>query len=448
MNKKISIYLLFLTIFSTLISCSDWLTVQPKEVLSEDEMFETKSGFYDALYGVYSNLKENYGHNGGLMTTTIEHLAAQWEVAPNSTQEHLRNHNYSEAGQQPFARIFENQYKLLVNVNNILKYLEIQGFLIEDDYKLIKGECLALRAWLHFDLMRLWGPIPGKNNASRQYLRYALNASYERHPFYYYTEYMELLRKDLDEAELLLSGFAPENNYRLNYWGVIGLQARLNWWEKDEEKALEYAQKIIDYVGSEENGSNEALIYRLGTLTDIGLGDYTLRAEHLFGIFVNFETTPFQNSNTLYNTTYYLQKLYENSGSDMRTRLWTNRSNQTGQAEAAKDILKYLEGSRPVPIIRLSEIYFIAMQCGDLKDANVWYKSFCEARGIPETVIQTQSDLDAILYKEYRKEFFGEGVMFYYYKWHETVNIPRNPNKCTARSYVLALPQKEIDVNS
>ncbi|MFV0289599.1 MAG: RagB/SusD family nutrient uptake outer membrane protein [Mangrovibacterium sp.] len=423
-------------------SCTDWLTVQPDEVLSEDEMFETTTGFYDALYGVYSELRTNYNHNGPLMTTTIEHMAAQWVVAASSNEEKIRNHEYTDAGEQPFSYPFSNQYQFIANINNILKYLETQDFLKASDYEQIKGECLALRAWLHFDLIRIWGPIPGYEHDTKKYLPYAHEIGTDRHSYYTYSDFMTYLAADLDEAETLLKEFELKDNYRLNYMGVLGLQARLKLWLQDKDQAKAYAEEIIAYVNSEEN-----TYYKFATIDNIGSLDYRFRKEQLFGIHENFETSLFQNTITLYNTTAFLNELYENSSTDIRTMLWTART-VSGLNEPSKDILKYLSGSGSVSIIRLPEIYFIAMECGSLNRANELYKVFCSSRGLPEVEITTETELENILYKEHRKEFFGEGVMFYYYKRNFTQNIPRNPNTCNESSYVLALPKREVDVNS
>lgn len=439
--RKIYFHLIIANLF-ILTSCTEWLSVQPKEVVSEDEMFKTTGGFYDALYGVYSDARNNYGHNGPLMTGTIEHMAAQWEVAASSVEERIRNHKYADAGEQPFSGPFNKQYKTLVNVNNIIKYLEIQDCLSPKDYNQIKGEALAIRAWLHLDLVRIWGPIPGKNNPNKKYMPYVTDVIIEWHKYYTYVEYMELLSADLDEAESLLKEFEPEQNYRLNYLGVLGLQSRLKIWLQDKEAALAYAEKVISYMHSEEN-----TLYRFAKLDDIGAGDYLFNNEHLFGIHVDFENPVFANATTLYNNAAYLEELFEFSSSDIRTQLWTERK-VSGLSEDAKDPLKYLSGEGSVPIVKLPEIYFIAMECGSLGRANELYKEFCASRGIPEVEIESQKQLENILFKEYRKEFFGEGVMFYYYKRHFTLRIPRNPNICTESSYVLVLPKREVDPNA
>ncbi len=38
----------------------------------------------------------------------------------------------------------------------------IMGFLTSDMHDLIKGEALAMRAFCHLDILRLFGPIPGE----------------------------------------------------------------------------------------------------------------------------------------------------------------------------------------------------------------------------------------------------------------------------------------------
>ena len=45
------IVLSFLIGLLVLSSCSDWLDIQPKTEVKEDKMFETESGFKDALIG-------------------------------------------------------------------------------------------------------------------------------------------------------------------------------------------------------------------------------------------------------------------------------------------------------------------------------------------------------------------------------------------------------------
>lgn len=50
-------------------------------------------------------------------------------------------------------------YNAIANDNNLLRHLEKadRGMFDGDNYNLIKGEALVLRAYMHFDLLRLFG---------------------------------------------------------------------------------------------------------------------------------------------------------------------------------------------------------------------------------------------------------------------------------------------------
>ena len=55
-------------------------------------------------------------------------------------------------------------YSLILNCNLLLENLENPEVKFTgDNYKVIKGETLALRAMLHFDLLRLFGPVYSRN---------------------------------------------------------------------------------------------------------------------------------------------------------------------------------------------------------------------------------------------------------------------------------------------
>ncbi|MBD0824959.1 RagB/SusD family nutrient uptake outer membrane protein [Aestuariibaculum marinum] len=437
--KKIILYTIAISSF--LVSCSvdDWLTVQPEDTLSKDEMFESKQGFYDALYGIYTKTRNNYNHNGFLMSDFIEHLTSQWEFETGTPIEDIANHEYGLLDGQ-LSSIFRSQYESIANINVMLEYLETQDFLSNTDYSLLKAECLGLRAWLHFDLLRLWGPTPARVNATKKYLPYVTVLGYERTLPVTYNEFVTVMLKDIDAAETIFQDVPTYTRYRLGKWGVLGLQARINLWLGNKEKALNYVESILEFIESDEEET-----FKLGNLDNIGIKDYRFVKEHLFGINVNFESVLFRNS--LYKTTEHLNELYEYSGSDIRLELWEDR-NVNGLNEPAKNPLKYTgteEGS--VSVVRLSEIYLIGMECADLERANQLYQKFSQARGIAFVEITSSNQLSEILQKEYRKEFIGEGVLFQFYKRTDVTRMPGTTKICNDDCYVLPLPRKEINVN-
>jgi hypothetical protein len=47
--------------------------------------------------------------------------------------------------------------------------------------------------------------------------------------------------------------------------------------------------------------------------------------------------------------------------------------------------------------------------------------------------------------KEYIKEFYAEGQLFFYYKRLGTLPVPRSAVTMTAQTYVFPLPDNEIE---
>lgn len=58
----------------TLGSCSEWLDVQPKTEVKQDRMFESESGFKDALIGCYMLMGETPLYGQELTCTFLEVL--------------------------------------------------------------------------------------------------------------------------------------------------------------------------------------------------------------------------------------------------------------------------------------------------------------------------------------------------------------------------------------
>ncbi|MBQ6309082.1 MAG: hypothetical protein IJK82_04675 [Prevotella sp.] len=56
MNKYINYIVYVLMLAFSLSSCNDWLDVNPESQVEGNELFESESGFKEALAGVYSGM--------------------------------------------------------------------------------------------------------------------------------------------------------------------------------------------------------------------------------------------------------------------------------------------------------------------------------------------------------------------------------------------------------
>ena len=251
----------------------------------------------------------------------------------------ISNHSYSDADLAPLIEdVWEETFATILNANVILDNAEQKrgSVLTENDYNLIKGDMLALRAFLHFDMLRMFGPvysrnpeqesIPYNNNRDAQ----VYNLLPARSVIYDY------LIPDLNTAEENLKAADPiltegpltstiegEDNYtryrqlRLNYYAVILLKARIYLWAGDKTNALAEAQKLTDdpqvktwfpFVNPDE---------LFGSLPD-----RTFSTEVLFGFYDsgrnsiytdNFDGANLTSSRLLQPRNGYIEELYNNT---------------------------------------------------------------------------------------------------------------------------------------
>src|SRR5690606_10177101 len=70
--------------------------------------------------------------------------------------------------------IWNMAYKCIANVNNLITGIDNADPAIfsGDNRNLFKGEAMAIRAFLHFDLLRLFGPAPNTGNWNNAILPY------------------------------------------------------------------------------------------------------------------------------------------------------------------------------------------------------------------------------------------------------------------------------------
>lgn len=92
-------------------------------------------------------------------------------------------------------------YALIANVNKLLKNADSHKDLFTgDSYDLITGEAYALRAFLHFDLLRLFGPVY-KTHKEDKSICYNTQFSLSGSDLLPASKVMEYVIADLKEAE-------------------------------------------------------------------------------------------------------------------------------------------------------------------------------------------------------------------------------------------------------
>ena len=142
-----------------LTACNDWLDVQPRSQVEDTELFSTESGYKEALSGIYSSMASSKTYTKEMTFGFIGVLGQEWDYYYAAQYDDAAAYDYDAALTTGYIRnIWSTSYNSIANANNLLAHIDDDASLFAaDNYQVIKGEALALRAFLHFDLLRCFG---------------------------------------------------------------------------------------------------------------------------------------------------------------------------------------------------------------------------------------------------------------------------------------------------
>ena len=173
--KRIQKYIILLVALM-FVSCSEWLKVETHDKIMEDELFSSSKGYYTALNGIYKELCNSNLYGDALSVGTIDAMAQIYNIR-NWGSHTLKNAAfflYDQASMfNQISYTWQAFYKTLLNCNTLIEWCNTDNNVLTDSERnLILGECYALRAMLHFDILRLYGPIYSADNISEELLPY------------------------------------------------------------------------------------------------------------------------------------------------------------------------------------------------------------------------------------------------------------------------------------
>jgi len=484
--------------------CKKWLDVKPEGQTTKDEMFKSQKGFRDALTGAYIALKSSDVYGSAMTWSTVEFMARNWDVvSPNFTDlSNLVNANYTDANVRTMLdKIYAQEYKVVADVNSILEKIDGMKSIFQDsNYTLIKGEALTLRAFAHFDVLRLFGPMPG-NPTADPILPYVKEVSKNIVTLSTYDDFSNQVLADLDQAEGLLKGADPITQFsllelnppssavnnvpvvsddyymyrqiRMNYYAVLALKARVYNWliprgDANRVNAAKYAQMVID--AKDRLGKST---FRLGELGDAQVGNYTFPSEHIAAVNVYNLNIAAENALgepgilarsdfNIQDGFYYLNNLFpvaERAADARWVGMWSYKttSGQTGYVKYRKFVQKDVDPVNQIPLLRLSEMYLILTECAQNKaDAENFYRFYCSKKGIPFTTgfnaAGWEADRKNKMIREYVREFYAEGQTFFTYKRYNVTTLPASWTAAyytaTTARYLVPKPDREINYNN
>ena len=449
----------------SLTSCSDWFDVSPKTDVKADELFETAEGFESALAGIYISMTDGdcYGHD--MSFGLIDQLAQLYDRIPDGTTDREAIYQYEQESQgygtkSRLAAIWQKSYNLIANTNNFMKWLNSNGQRVlkdEQTRNMYYGEAYALRAYLHFDLLRGWGPMDYQTDKKNLSIPYRLVADNSKQPRLSAEAIVEKIIADLKQAEQYLafekstSLSGNERRYRLNYYAVKALEARVYCYAGDAQNAVNCADEVIKHCGLSLQSSNS--------------NDPAQFSETLFGINKYKMSDNFSSyfaEGPDFTTQYWVslqnyKRIFEAEGNERDADFRARRGAGVYVYDGVSRVIsrKYLKNDDSViPLIRLPEMCYILCEMSSLADAPQYINTVRSHRGISKSNAYSSFANDAArtsaLSKEYRKEFYAEGQYFYFLKHHGIKNLDYSHEANTEATvtmseqrYVFPLPDRE-----
>lgn len=462
MNKSI-----ILSLILALTSCNDWLNVSPKTDMKAEDLFSTEAGFRDALIGVYALMSTSTLYGKNLSYAYMDALA-QYYASPRSNtstgyDHSLKNaagYNYTEKGEESrILSIWSSHFSAIANINQALLFIDAKRdvFTSEDIHHIYKGEFLALRALLHFNVLRLFASSPimdnqnGLNSLAIPYVEVYTNVA---QPQLTVKEVLVKIEKDLLAARDLMKDRETFNNTdssspmykrreRMNYYAVTALLARVYLYGNEKEAALTTAKEIIGEVDG-ENPTSYMLATSAATATNPMFQSeliFTLDVQKLKDLSESsFAETSL--SDVLLMSVKGKQNIFNAGGleNDFRSS-WLTLTSSGNEYVLAK-----YNGMNYIPMFKLSELYLIAAECANGKEAYGYLNKLRNHRGLV-SVEETQN-IEDYIYQEYRREFLGEGQLFFYYKrkLFDAIGAEDNVGIEDLKTvYNLPIPTSEID---
>lgn len=464
-------------------SCDSWLEVKPYDQIAEGELQKSEEGYQKMLNGIYIDLNSDALYGQTLSVEMIEVMGGAYTIGSDNSvwgnYKDLSSYQYNtEYWRNRLDQTWNKAYALILNCNKILETIDGNKNLFTDgSYYIIKGEALALRAMLHFDMLRLFGPVYSKDS-DKKAIPYYTKQTNSPEPILTAQEVMEKITADYEDALNYLandpvktegtmmsstedgsSNFLRYRALRLNYYAVEALMARAYLYMGNKTEAFKYATDVIKTADQNIFPFVDKNLV-IGSPAD---PDRIFSSEVLFALTNTSRGTIHKN---FFDPSRLPNYVFRMDDSMMSNLVYGGAATTGGYQDdyryracwmatgSNRYFYKYSDmvanGSiqnTMIPMVRLGEMFLIAAesQSGDLKAGVQYVNALRRNRGVANLTTLTPD----LLKYEYIRELYGEGQLFYLYKRLNSDIITsatssKNP-KASDLIFVVPLPDTETE---
>ncbi|MEG0518365.1 MAG: RagB/SusD family nutrient uptake outer membrane protein [Bacteroidales bacterium] len=431
--KKINILIAIICI-SLVTSCKSFLNVEPTNSTSSESSIKTAQDAQVAVNGLMSLMASSayYGRNfllygdakGGDFTI----------YSQGRGYDGLYGFNHS-ASSGNYAGFWNHMYYCILQTNTILENIAKIEKDSKENFSSYKGQALTARAFIYFDLVRLYGQPYNMNKEAYGVPNITATLPTTAQPTRAKVSenYTQILKDLKDGAEFMSKSTAK--GY-LCYYANLALQAKVNLYMENYDVALEIAETIIK--------SKKYTLYQPGDWAKSWTGEFGSESIFELAIYENegdlgtgslawYEMCWGKKTNAMGQflaSNYFLNRL----GEDLDDVRWGVMGNDEYWVDHDVDRFgacykyagseKEMKGDKGstsavnIKVIRLSEIYLIAAEAAlnsktpDKKKAADYLNEIRKRAPnmAPATVATVSNDM---ILDECSKEFYAEGHRFF-----------------------------------
>jgi hypothetical protein len=466
--KKIFKISFVLAVAMTVFSCESFLDQQPASSISDEKAISNYNSALYALNGVYDAL-QSYNYYGRDFLVFGDCFTDNIIISPNNSNRFIAEGQWTiTATTADLETFWTAAYKANMRANKILALID--NIDATDAQKAsIKGQCLALRALIHFDLVRFFAQTFNGNESALGVPYIDRVIIYEKPARETVSDVYTKIITDLTESiTLLTTGSALVTPpYNVTNWSAKALLAKVYMAQLNYTSALPVLQDIITNSGyTPLSAANYVAAWGK---------DHSTTAKNEFMFSINFKPDDYAATNCLgyiYLQTGYGDLRVPSSVSNLFTSTDLRKSlfiAGTGTSVGWNFNGKYPGKSGTTaladsPVIRLSDVYLMYAEANagkttpDITTAITYLdliRKRADASAASTSSTISASDLLNAIFLERRKEFLYEGqYLFDLKRLKKTINSAYKSDNTlyTTITYpnlklAMPIPQKEVDAN-
>ena len=422
--KTIASYIIIGTMAFTAVSCSDgWLDVEPTTAVETDKSINILSDVDVMLNGIYTTMQHAYAYSGRLVY--YGDACGDDMMAYSSTKRTGNYYTFNFTKDTAPSTFWSYPYEMIGLCNIILEKIDNVDTKEEDLRDYYKGQALALRGMLLFDLTKFYGyPYKKDNGASLGVPVVVSPLDKEAKPkrntvAECYAQVIADLKAavaamDNDEGKAFHKG-------HISLFGAQTLLSRVYLYHGDDAEALAMAEKAIKgaeakgyklwtnaeyataWANDASNGTKGEVLFEIVNTTDDSPGKESLGRLH----------SPSGYKDICLTSSFYA--LLNEDPADVRLQLLEYSSKRAFvkkyQPQDGEEIM-----DANIPLIRLSEAYLNAAEAAVKTGDNVSAAKYLNAivsRANPDNSVDGSTVSLSRVMTERRKELVGEGHRFF-----------------------------------